>query len=129
MKMPTMFAVAGAAVVSLLVACSSSSSSSGGTGSVPSCQGAAGSTGPGSSACSSCLQSSCGSQLSSYLSSCSAYNGCYEACQCSDTNCIAGCLSKIDSTCQSPFGSFAMCLSQSCASQCMVTVPIEGGTD
>ncbi len=126
--MPTMFAVAGAAVVSLLVACSSSSSG-GGTGSVPSCQGP-GATGPGSAACASCLQSSCGSQLSSEISSCGAYNGCFEACQCSDTNCIMGCFAtKVDSTCQSPFGPFTMCLSQSCGSQCVVTTTPEGGTD
>jgi hypothetical protein len=125
MKVSGWFAAAVSAVA-VLVACSSSSS--GGGSSVPTCQGATGTMGAGSSACSSCLQSSCGSQISSVESSCGAYLTCYQGCQCSDLSCLEGCLSKIDSTCQNPEESLATCLTQSCSSQCTTTTVSDGGT-
>lgn len=117
MKVPTMFAVAAATALATLVGCSSSSSG-GGSGNVPTCQGSTASTGAGSEACNSCLQSHCGSQVSAVQSSCSAYVSCYEGCQCSDLQCIEGCLSKIDATCQNAEGPLTSCMSQNCSSQC-----------
>ncbi len=103
-----------AASLSVLLACSSSSSG----GSVPSCQGNAGTSGAGSAACNTCLEGNCGSQTSSVESSCSAYISCYNGCQCSDTSCISGCQSKIDSTCSSAYSPLTSCLTKSCATQC-----------
>jgi len=127
MKMSCWLTTAIPAAVALLIACSSSSSGAG--SGVPSCQGATGTTGAGSAACSSCLQSSCGSQISSVKSSCGAYITCYEGCQCSDLSCVGGCLSDIDSACETPEESLTTCLSQNCASQCNTTTTVsDGGT-
>jgi hypothetical protein len=127
MKVRAWFAAAAPVAVAVLVACSSSSK--GGTSSAPTCQGAAGMTGAGTAACSSCLQNSCASQLSSVEASCGAYITCYQGCQCSDLACLQGCLSKVDSTCQNPQGSFVMCLSQNCVSQCTTTTTSDAGSD
>jgi hypothetical protein len=128
MKIPRRFDVATstAVIVIAIVACSSSDNSNGGGASAPTCQGATGPTGPGSAACSSCLQSSCASQLSSVAIACGAYASCYQGCQCSDIMCIQGCLNKIDDACRNAEEPFAMCLSQSCPSQCMPS-PEDGG--
>jgi len=99
-----------ALVAAVVIACSSSTS--GATGGYPTCQGATGSTGPGSVACTACLQNSCGAQASSVQSNCGAYLSCYEGCQCSDLTCIQGCLGKIDSTCENAEGPLATCLTQ-----------------
>ncbi len=115
------------AAVALLVACSSSSSGSVST--YPRCLGATGSTGAGSPACSSCLQSTCGSQSSSAQSSCSKYFACYEACQCSDLACLQECLPKVDSACRNDFDSLTSCLTQSCATQCTTVTSFDSGAD
>ena len=112
------------AAVGVLVACSSSSS---GSASYPTCQGGTGATGAGSAACSSCVEGSCGSQLSAVESSCSPYLACIQGCQCSDVSCLSGCLSKRDSACQNADGPFATCLGQSCSSQCTMAQPSDGG--
>ncbi len=127
MRLSRIITIASAAVVSMLVACSSSSS---GSASFPTCQGSTGTSGQGSPACNSCVQSNCGSQVSSAEGSCSAYFNCFASCQCSDLNCVIGCQGKIDSTCQNAFGPLSTCISNSCASQCNSGggVP-EGGTD
>lgn len=128
MKKKASMTVAAAAVVTFLVACSSSSS--GGSSDVPACKGNTGASGPGSAACSSCLQSNCGSQIASEQGACGAYNSCYEACDCSNLTCLTDCQSRIDSACQSPYGAVTTCLSQNCQMQCAVTVIVgEGGTD
>jgi hypothetical protein len=75
-------------------------------------------TGPGSEQCNSCLQGSCGAQLSTVESSCSAYLSCYQACSCSDTSCLQGCLGKIDSTCINPSANLGGCLQQNCLAPC-----------
>jgi hypothetical protein len=122
-------ACAAIAFVGVVVACSSSNNSSNSTAGVPSCQGASASTGPGSTACNSCLQTSCGSQIGAVQSGCGAYVACYDGCQCSDLNCISGCLGKIDSTCQNSYGPLVSCLSQSCATPCGTSSPKDGGGD
>jgi len=83
MKMRSMVATAMLATVAVVVGCSSSSSD-GGNASAPTCKGATGSTGAGSSACNSCTQSSCGSQISALEGACSAFVNCYEGCDCSN---------------------------------------------
>jgi hypothetical protein len=118
MKILTMTTIAASVAFTLLVACSSSSSGGSPSSSFPSCSNPVGSTGPGTPACSSCLQGSCGSQSSSVETSCSGYLTCYEGCQCSDVACLEGCLSMIDSTCQGPYAQLTSCLTQNCASQC-----------
>jgi hypothetical protein len=123
-------AAACTAVFAVVVACSNSGTNGGGgTGggaTPPTCQGATGSTGAGSSACNSCLESSCSPDLSSEQTNCGAYVTCYEGCQCSDTACLTGCLAKIDSTCQSADGILTACLLQYCSSECASTT---GATD
>ncbi len=126
MTASTMFANAASAAIAVLVACSSSSS--GNSDSYPTCQGAKEPTGAGSSACSSCLQTGCGSQISSVETSCGAYLTCYQGCQCSDLACLQSCLSKIDGACQNAYGPFTTCLTQSCESQCTTTTASDGGT-
>jgi hypothetical protein len=125
MKVSAMFATALWAAIALGVGCSSSSGS-GNNPSPPTCKGATGSAGPGSTACSSCTQGSCGSQIASVETACTAYVSCYSGCQCSDLTCISGCLSKIDSTCQNAYVPLASCLSQKCSSPCAGTTP-DGG--
>jgi hypothetical protein len=129
MKIPRGFAVAASTIgiVISVVACSSSSDNGGGGAMAPTCQGATGMTGPGSAACSACLQTNCGSQLSSAQSACGAYITCYSGCQCSDFNCITGCLSKIDGPCANAEGPLTMCLDQNCSSQCMAGSQDGGG--
>lgn len=105
----------------------SSSSGGGSKSNAPSCQGATGQTGAGSAACSSCLQNSCGSQISAVESSCGAFVSCYEGCQCSDTMCITGCSSKIDSACMQAYGPLQNCLSQSCMTPCTSNDVVDGG--
>jgi hypothetical protein len=64
----------------------------------------------------------CGAQVSMTASACAAYNSCYASCQCSDTNCLAGCLSKVDSTCANGGGtSFIMCEANNCSTPCGAT--------
>ncbi len=118
MKVSMLFAAAASAITIALLGCSSSS---GGGGSIPQCQGAmSSSTGAGSSACNSCIESKCGSQLSSFDSDCSAYISCYDACQCSDTTCLSGCSSKVTagSACANDESSITSCLEMNCTSQC-----------
>ena len=119
MKVPTTFvSTAAAAAFAVLAACSSSSNGKGG-GSVPSCQGATQSTGAGSAACNSCLESSCSSQISAVEGACSSYVTCYEGCQCSDLTCIEGCEADLmQGSCPSADQSLTTCLSQSCGTQC-----------
>jgi hypothetical protein len=137
MRLRAISAAAMWAAIPVIVGCSSGSGngsgsdsgsgsgSDSGASSVPTCKGATASTGPGSAACNSCLQGSCGSQVSSVQSSCSAYVTCYSGCQCSDTACITGCLSHIDSPCQNAYLGLVTCLSQSCSAPCNGTT--DGG--
>jgi hypothetical protein len=126
MKLRLMLATAMLATVALVVGCSSSSSD-GGNATPPTCKGATGSAGPGSSACNSCTQSSCGSQISAIESECSAYVSCYEGCDCSNLTCIAGCQSQIDSACMNAYNPFTSCLVQNCTSQCVGSTGSDGG--
>jgi hypothetical protein len=126
MRLAGLLFLATASIVVAAVACSSSSSSGGGSG-LPSCQGAAGTTGAGSATCNSCVTSSCGSQVSSVKSACGAYLSCYQGCQCTDNTCLQGCLGKIDGTCQNAFGPLMTCLDQSCRTECGNTSPPDGG--
>ena len=126
MKVQSMITAAAVVAVGFLVACSSSSSGSG--GSIQSCKGGTQSTGQGSAACTTCLQGSCGSQLSAAESGCSDYFNCFGGCNCSDLTCIEGCLSKATaSSCQTPFMSLGSCISSSCASECNTTTPGDAG--
>jgi hypothetical protein len=118
MKVSTLLAAVTAAISIFAVACSSSSSSGSGSSSYPTCQGATGTSGAGSTACSSCVESHCGSQVSAVESTCSAYLSCYQGCQCSDATCLEGCVSKMDSACQNADGPLASCITQNCSSQC-----------
>lgn len=127
MRVSTLLSSGVIAAAALVAACSSSSSSGGSSG-YPTCQGATGSTGPGSSACSSCVESNCGSDVSSVESACGAYLSCYEGCQCSDLSCIENCESKITGNCSSAETPLSTCLSQHCASQCSGETMSDGGT-
>src|SRR4029077_9680743 len=109
-------------VFAVIAACSSSNSSS---SAPPSCQGAKGTTGAGSSACSSCLQNSCGSQVSAVNSACGAYVACFQGCMCGDFMCLVGCAqTKIDAACSNSYMPLQNCLMQSCGQQCNQTVNI-----
>ena len=120
MKGSRLLLSAAVAALAVLVACGSSNSSNGNGGSsAPTCKGATGATGAGSTGCSSCLQSNCGSQLSAVNNSCAGYVACYEGCMCSDTNCLIGCVQKVDMACSNSFMPFQNCLMQQCSSQCM----------
>jgi hypothetical protein len=125
MNVSKMIAATAAVAMGLLVACSSSSSKGGSN--VPTCQGATQGTGSGSDACNSCVESSCGSQISAAESACSSYFSCYSACQCSDYQCIAGCVSNITSSCETPFMAVDTCLTSSCAAECN-TASTDAGT-
>jgi hypothetical protein len=116
-----------ASFVALVAACSNSTSGGTGPSSAPSCQGATGSSGPGTAACNSCLQTNCASQLSSFENACGAYLTCYGACQCSDIACLEDCLTKIEGTCQTADAPFTSCLTQSCPSECEQTFGPDGG--
>jgi hypothetical protein len=124
MKLSAIFAVVASGALSVVIACSSSSS--GGSSSLPQCQGMTGSTGPGSAACNSCLQSNCGSQVSTASGACSAYNSCYSSCQCMDINCLTNCFAtKVDANCANGGGTaLATCQMNNCSSQCNITVTI-----
>jgi hypothetical protein len=124
MKISVLVALAGSAALAVVVACSSSSN--GGSGNYPTCQGNTMTTGSNSTACSSCVQSHCGSQISSVESSCSAFLSCFSGCMCSDLNCISGCASKIDSTCQNAESPLTTCQNQNCMSQCAAPTPDAG---
>ncbi len=92
--------------------------------SVPSCQN------PTSEeqACDSCGSSNCGSEVSDVESDCSAYVSCYEACDCSDTACVAKCTQDTTSSaCQAAGEALGSCTEQHCKSQCTVSVTIDGG--
>jgi hypothetical protein len=112
------------ALALLVLACSSKSASKG--GSLPTCQGAQPSSGSNSAACTSCVESSCSSDLSSVESACSAYLGCYSGCQCSDGQCIANCQSQVTSNCESALTAGSSCEAQNCPSQCSDGTP-DGG--
>jgi hypothetical protein len=120
--MPLLFA--GAIAMATFVACSNSNggggggTGGGGSGALTCVGGASQQSGAGSAQCSSCLQGSCSGPLSTVESSCSAYLTCYQACSCSDSTCLTGCLSKVDSNCATPFGKLAVCLSNSCGTSC-----------
>jgi hypothetical protein len=116
---------AGFVAILALAACSSSSNK--GNSSPPTCIGATGSTGAGSSSCNTCLQATCSSEIAAVQGACAAYVGCYSTCQCSDVQCLIGCLSKIDSTCQNSYGPFSNCLSHNCMSECAMNVGGDGG--
>jgi hypothetical protein len=125
---PFAVALSFASFVAVVAACSNSTSGGTGAPGIPSCQGATGSTGPGTAACNSCLQTNCASQLSSVESACGAYLTCDEACQCSDTTCLAECVTtKIDGACATADGPFTSCLTQSCPSQCEQTIVLDSG--
>ena len=115
-----------ALVLALVAACSSSSDSSNGGGSrAPTCKGAASAGGPGSAACNSCLDGHCAGQIAAVNGACGAYVACYSACQCSDLQCIAGCLADIDGNCQNSYEPLTQCLTGSCGSEC--TGSTDGG--
>jgi hypothetical protein len=73
------------------------------------------------------LESHCSSQLSAEESSCGTYITCYTGCQCSDTQCIVGCLGKIDATCQQAAAPMQTCISQNCNSECNSAPPVDAG--
>ena len=125
MKMRASFTAAALAVAVVIVGCSSSSG--GGAPSTPTCKGGAGATGAGSTACNSCTQSSCGSQIAAIEGACSAFLSCYEACECTDLACLGNCQTSIDATCMSAYNPFVSCLTQSCASQCAGGSSGDGG--
>jgi hypothetical protein len=116
----TTFACMAVAAIALVIACGGSSNSSSSGSSVPTCQGPTATAGQ-SPACNSCVQSNCGSQLSAVESACGPYLSCFEGCQCSDGNCLAQCLSKIDGTCNNAAAPLNSCEQQHCASQCYGT--------
>jgi hypothetical protein len=127
MKRSAIFAVIASGALSIVVACSSSSGGS--SSGPPSCQGATGTTGAGTSACNSCLESNCGSQISSVEGACSAFVSCYSGCQCTDSQCLLNCVTmKIDSTCQNSYGPLQTCQSNNCSMACaQTTIPTDGG--
>jgi hypothetical protein len=126
MNVRTVLAAIASAGFAVLVACSSSSGDNGAS-SAPICKGNAGATGPGSSACTSCTNSKCGSQLAALESACGAYVACYQDCECSDLTCIGGCTSNVNSSCEPSVSSVTTCLSQSCASECAGPNSPDGG--
>jgi len=105
----------------LFAACSSGS----GGVTLPSCKGSG--EGMLSAACQSCVTSSCASQVSGQESACGTYNACYEACQCNDTSCLSGCMSKATSACQQALAQFGVCLESSCKTECSATINGAGG--
>jgi len=128
MKKVLSFALVTFGVFAAVAACSSSSSNGGGGGGgAPSCQNPS-STGAGSTACNSCLQTHCSAELSSVQASCSAYIACYQGCQCSDLACLLNCVStKIDATCQNAVNPESTCMQNNCKSDCTTTVHLDGG--
>jgi hypothetical protein len=92
------------------------------------CQGSAGASGPGSTACNSCIETSCSSQLSAAESPCSAYLSCYASCQCMDGTCIDGCTAKATGSCANPFADVGACIGQSCATPCLGPSSSDGGS-
>ncbi len=88
----------------------------GSTSGVPNCEGSGSAS--ISSACSSCLTSNCGSEVSTAEGDCGAYDSCVEGCMCSDTACLTGCESKATAQCASDLAAVAACEEKSCASAC-----------
>jgi hypothetical protein len=124
MRLHAILAVAASCALSLSLACGSSSNGNGGSG-TPTCQGAPPSSGNQSTQCGSCLQGSCGPDLTAAVTACGTFYNCIAGCQCTDLTCLVGCTQKIDQTCQNAYGPLATCQSGSCSSQCGTG----GGTD
>jgi hypothetical protein len=82
-----------------------------------------------SSSCQSCVQNSCGSQVSSGESACSGYLNC--ACPGGSFSQTAAesssCQQQIDSSCASAEQSIVSCEEQNCASQCGISGGSSGG--
>jgi hypothetical protein len=104
----------GMAVVAAL-ACSSGSSG-GGSGGGASC------FAQGNSACASCVQSKCGSQVSAVESGCSDFIGCVCPSGSFEANLAQGCYSKEqESGCMSAVQPLTSCEMSNCASECNST--------
>ncbi|HEY1694245.1 MAG TPA: hypothetical protein VGG39_18880 [Polyangiaceae bacterium] len=118
-SMMVLGAVVGAAVAA--VACSSSSKGNGSG----SCNGAPTTE---SADCTSCIENSCGSQVSAYESACSDYVSCF----CNggaNAQAEQNCESKLsEGNCASAGDAVGTCEQSSCATQCSGTTSSSGGT-
>jgi sulfatase modifying factor 1 len=107
-------------VLAPFAGCSSSTSA-------PSCQNPS----PNEQACNACSGSHCSSQVSALTSQCPSYVSCYEACDCGDSTCLAGCAMIASSgvatdPCPSAASSLALCVEFNCpATVCAST--LDGG--
>jgi hypothetical protein len=124
------FATGASALLMMLAAataCSSSNNDKPPPPSILSCMGAQ-ATGPGSPACSACLNTNCNSEVSSLNASCSAFNACYAGCSCTDTSCFTNCLAtKADGECGTAYLNVGQCLAQHCTSECNIAAQLDGG--
>jgi hypothetical protein len=69
-------------------------------------------------ACTTCVEQSCVSTVSTALTACAAFYSCFQKCDCSDTACVDTCLSKAPASCTTALGAVAACEKSSCASAC-----------
>jgi hypothetical protein len=85
----------------------------------------------GGASCASCVNTSCNAQQSTTASACGSVVSCYNACQCTDTACISGCLQMASSngTCQMALNSFTTCEAAQCEAPCgSTTTVVDAGT-
>jgi hypothetical protein len=85
----------------------------------------------GETACITCIENSCASQLHAVVVACSAFLDCFKACACTDETCISNCAGDVTSACATAATPFGKCEQNTCGDTCSSssTVSINFGTD
>ena len=84
-------------------------------------------TGQNSVACMTCLKANCDSLMQAFISACSAYFPCVEACDCSDDTCLLNCRPDITGDCASASAPVESCKIANCAPASVCAAPGDGG--
>ncbi|HEY8091456.1 MAG TPA: hypothetical protein VIF09_26510, partial [Polyangiaceae bacterium] len=122
MRNAILLAMGAVCAVAAAFACSSSSSGGGG-GNCGYSQG-----GTTNQACTSCVESSCSSQISTYNGACSDYSSCVCSAG-SNASALQACQSKAsEGSCPSAAQGVSSCVASKCSSQCNNSSSSSGGT-